>query len=101
MDRSSARKMNFAKPSRRSPRDGFISLELMEARLAENGPYLLGDQMTEADLRLFCTPLCRPIPSGSTTIRESRRRSTSTTSNATTTSTPRRLFRSDIRPFQE
>lgn len=33
----------------------FKTLELMEARLAENGPYLLGDQMTEADLRLFCT----------------------------------------------
>jgi len=33
----------------------FKTLELLEARLAENGPYLLGDQIVETDWRFFCT----------------------------------------------
>lgn len=32
----------------------FKALDEIEARLANGGPYLLGDAMTEADLRLFC-----------------------------------------------
>ncbi len=33
----------------------FKTLELLEARLAENGPYLFGDRIVETDWRLFCT----------------------------------------------
>ncbi|MEM6601311.1 MAG: glutathione S-transferase C-terminal domain-containing protein [Verrucomicrobiota bacterium] len=33
----------------------FKTLELMEARLRENGPYLLGDEIVETDWRFFCT----------------------------------------------
>ena len=35
--------------------DVFATLDRMEARLAQNGPYLFGARLTESDLRLFVT----------------------------------------------
>lgn len=35
--------------------DVFDTLEKLEDRLAQNGPYLFGDQLTESDVRLFVT----------------------------------------------
>lgn len=35
--------------------DVFDTLEKLEDRLAQNGPYLFGDQLTESDIRLFVT----------------------------------------------
>lgn len=35
--------------------DVFSMLETLEARLGEGGPYLFGDRLTEADVRLFVT----------------------------------------------
>jgi glutathionyl-hydroquinone reductase len=36
-------------------RDVFATLDAMEARLAEGGPYLFGKSLTETDIRLFVT----------------------------------------------